>query len=77
MDCPECNERMYYTGEHHPTLVPQRYYACKNRHVFLLRGQREEYVDWSDGSITHEWRKSVIEREGINDWKMVGSGNYV
>ena len=70
MNCPECNLPMYYTGEHYPTITPQRFYACANKHMGLVRNQKEADVDWGDGSITKAWRAAIADKTS-NEWKMV------
>lgn len=73
MDCPRCEFNMFYTGEHHPTTTPQRFYACQNKHVYLLYGQSDEAVDWGDCSISRAWRQAVTD-DTVHEWEMVGKG---
>lgn len=64
---------MHYTGEHHPTSTPQRYYACENNHMVLVYGQEEEDVDWGDKSTTNRWREAVRAGSAeTNKYEMVG-----
>jgi len=69
MNCPKCNEPMFFTGEVHPTIIPQRWYACINRHV-LLRYD-EHTPDWGDRTITKRWREE-LKRGGWSDYETVG-----
>lgn len=70
--CTECDGFLYYTGEHHPTRTPQRYYACQNFHMFLVYGQPEEEVEWGTREMNRLWRRSVINQEIKINWTMIG-----
>lgn len=77
MNCPKCGSPVYYTGEHHPTVTPQRYYACENKHVVLVYDQEDEDVDWGDKSITRAWREALKDRgRSINDYELVGKVHW-
>lgn len=70
MNCPECNEPLFYTGEMQPKLPPNRYYACVSKHVVLLLDCEDE-PDWGDGSITRAWREALNTKGGIEEYEFI------
>lgn len=74
---PRCSTRgniipMYYTGEHHPTVIPQRYYACVNKHLVLVYDQEPEDVDWGDQSTSNEFRAALNRKGGMDEYELIG-----
>ena len=76
LTCPSCGLGMFFTGEMHPTIVPQRYYACVNRHIVLRYD--DHTPDWGDHTVTNMWRAAFLDRTDRNDnWEMLGAyGNH-